>query len=162
MYRISFTGYRPEKLPFFGEDDPMCIDLKQRLSEQIGKLINDGADEFYTGMALGVDTWAAEAVLEHKKAHPEIKLIAVLPCPEQADNWTAADKVRYGTILEQCDKTMTISPHYDKNCMLKRNRALVELCDVLVAVYDGKRGGTQYTVNFAKSNGKNTVIITPM
>lgn len=162
MYRISFTGYRPEKLPFFGEDDPMCIDLKQRLSEQIGKLINDGADEFYTGMALGVDTWAAEAVLEHKKTHPEIKLIAVLPCPEQADRWTDADKARYRSILERCDKTMMVSPRYDRDCMLKRNRALVELCDVLVAVYDGKRGGTRYTVNFAKKSGKITILIAPM
>lgn len=162
MYRISFTGYRPEKLPFFGEDDPMCVDLKQRLSEQIAKLIDDGADEFYTGMALGVDTWAAEAVLEQKKLRPSIKLIAVVPCPEQADRWSAADKARYKAILEQCDKIMTISPHYVKNCMLKRNRALVELCDLLVAVYDGKKGGTQYTVNFAKSSGKNIVLIEPM
>ncbi|MBD5130638.1 MAG: DUF1273 domain-containing protein [Ruminococcaceae bacterium] len=162
MYRISFTGYRPEKLPFFGEDDPMCVDLKERLSEQIEKLINDGADEFYTGMALGVDTWAAEAVLEHKKAHPGIKLTAVIPCPEQSDKWTDEDKARYRSILERCDRTMTISPHYTKDCMLKRNRALVELCDVLVAVYDGKRGGTQYTVNFAKKSGKSTVLIAPM
>ncbi len=162
MYRISFTGYRPEKLPFFGEDDPMCVDLKQRLSKQIGRLINDGADEFYTGMALGVDTWAAESVLEHKKTHPDIKLIAVLPCPEQTDRWTSADKARYKTILGQCDRTMMISPHYDKNCMLRRNRALVELCDVLIAVYDGKRGGTQYTVNFAKNSGKITIVIPPI
>lgn len=162
MYRISFTGYRPEKLPFFGEDDPMCIDLKQRLSEQIGKLINDGADEFYTGMALGVDTWAAEAVLEHKKSHPEIKLIAAVPCPEQPNKWNAADKARYRAILGQCDKILTISQHYTRDCMLKRNRALVELCDVLVAVYDGQKGGTGYTVNFAKSSGKNIVLIPPM
>jgi len=145
MYRISFTGYRPEKLPFFGEDDPMCVDLKQRLSEQIGTLIN--------GRALSdLFAWA----------HPDIKLIAVLPCPEQTNRWTSADKARYKTILGQCDRTMMISPHYDKNCMLRRNRALVELCDVLIAVYDGKRGGTQYTVNFAKNSGKITIVIPPM
>ncbi len=162
MYRISFTGYRPEKLPFFGEDDPLCVDLKERLSDKIGKLIADGADEFYTGMALGVDTWAAEAVLEHKRLHPEIKLIAVVPCPEQAKKWSAADKERYRFILGNCDKIMTISRSYTKECMLKRNRALVELCDVLVAVFDGKNGGTQYTVNLAKSKGKNVLLIPPM
>ena len=71
MYRVSFTGYRPEKLPFFGEDDPLCIDMKKRLSVQIQSLIADGADEFYSGMALGVDTWAAEIVLELKKLYPK-------------------------------------------------------------------------------------------
>lgn len=162
MYRISFTGYRPEKLPFFSEDDPMCVDLKERLSEQIGKFIADGADEFYTGMALGVDTWAAEAVLEHKRAHPEIKLIAVVPCPQQSNKWRAADKERYRSILKRCDKVMTVSPKYTRDCMLKRNRALVELCDVLLAIYDGKKGGTEYTVNFANSKGKKVVLVPPM
>lgn len=162
MYRVSFTGYRPEKFPFFGEDDPMCIDLKKRLSEQIGTLINDGADEFYSGMALGLDTWAAEIVLESKKTNPQIRLIAVLPCPEQADRWMDEDKARYKAILDKCDKTLTISPHYNKECMLKRNRALVELCDVLIAVYDGKKGGTQYTVNCAKKCGKKIILIPPM
>lgn len=162
MYRISFTGYRPEKLPFFGEDDPMCVDLKQRLSEQIEKLIDDGADEFYTGMALGVDIWAAEAVLEHKKTHPKIKLVAAVPCPEQPNKWSTADRERYHAILGQCDKVLTISPSYTRDCMHKRNRALVELCDVLVAVYDGKKGGTQYTVDFAKSREKRVLVIPPM
>ncbi len=162
MYRISFTGYRPEKLPFFGEDDPMCVDLTERISNQIGRLIADGANEFYTGMALGVDTWAAEAVLEHRKSHPEIKLIAVIPCPEQPSKWNSADRKRYRTILEKCDRTLTISPFYTRDCMHKRNRALVELCDVLIAVYDGKKGGTQYTVDFAKSRGKRVLVIPPM
>lgn len=162
MYRVSFTGYRPEKLPFFGEDDPMCADLKQRLSERIGKLIADGAEEFYTGMALGVDTWAAEAVLEQKKLRPSIKLIAAVPCPEQSSRWSAEDKARYQAILAQCDKVMTISPHYTRDCMYKRNRALVDMCDVLVAVYDGKKGGTQYTVNYAQSKGRRVITEPPM
>lgn len=162
MYRVSFTGYRPEKLIFFGEDDPMCVDLKERLSRQIDSLMAQGADEFYTGMALGVDTWAAEAVLEKKIPHPEIKLVAVIPCPEQDARWSDEQRRRYRDILRRCDKIIPISPRYSKDCMLKRNRALVELCDVLVAVYDGKPGGTQYTVNYAKKTGRKTVIVPPV
>lgn len=162
MYRVSFTGYRPEKLPFFGEDDPMCVDLKERLSTQVGKLIADGANEFYSGMALGVDMWAAEAVLEQKKAHPDIRLIAVIPCPEQSDNWSTENKTRYQDILARCDRVMAVSPHYNKYCMYKRNRALVDMCDVLVAVYDGKKGGTQYTVDYAESKGRMVITELPI
>ncbi|MCH5206510.1 MAG: DUF1273 family protein [Oscillospiraceae bacterium] len=162
MYRISFTGYRDEKLPFFGEDDPMCVELKQRLSDWIKKLADEGAGEFYSGMALGVDTWAAEAVLELKESRPEIKLIAVIPCPEQDERWSAANRQRYREILERCDKVMTVSPNYHKGCMQKRNRALVEMCDVLLAVYDGKPGGTQFTVNFAQKKGKKVIVVEPM
>ena len=162
MYRVSFTGYRPEKLPFFSEDDPMCIDLKSKLTGQIKKLIEDGADEFFTGMARGVDTWAAEAVLELKAEYPDIKLTAVIPCPEQADKWSREDRERYRGLLEACDKKLVTSPHFVRGCMQKRNRALVDACDVLIAVFDGQSGGTEFTVNYARTKGRKTLIIPPM
>ena len=161
MYRVSFTGYRPEKLPFRGEDDPRCVKLKKRLTEQIEKLIKDGADEFFSGMARGIDMWAAEAVLALKSAYPNIKLTAVIPCPEQADKWDAADRERYRDILARCDKKLTTSPRYTSGCMQTRNRALVDMCDILIAVFDGKPGGTANTVNYAKSKGRSTIVIVP-
>lgn len=162
MYRVSFTGYRPEKLPFFGEDDPLCIDLKERIFRKAEELAGDGADEFYSGMALGVDMWSAEAVLRLKEKRPNIKLIAVIPCPEQDKKWSAADKRRYRNILEQANQRLMISPEYSASCMHKRDRALVDLCDILVAVYDGKAGGTKYTVDYAKSRGRDMVLIPPV
>lgn len=162
MYKVSFTGYRPEKLPFYSEDDPLCLELKARLNKEIKRLILDGAGEFHTGMAQGVDIWAAEEVLKLREEFTEIKLNAVIPCPEQADRWSDESRARYQRILRQCDKRITISPHYDKNCMKKRNYALVDLCDILVAVFDGKKGGTMQTVNYAKSKGRVTVVLSPV
>ena len=109
MYKVSFTGYRPQKLPFFGEDDPMCVDLKQRISRQIEKLADSGAGEFFTGMAMGVDMWCAEAVLALKSSRPEIKLTAVLPCRGQESKWSAAEQRRYREILSRCDKVLCLS-----------------------------------------------------
>lgn len=162
MYKVSFTGYRPQKLPFFSEDDPMCVDLKLRLRQQIEKLIDSGAGEFFTGMALGVDIWCAEEVLELKKLHPEIRLTAVIPCRGQESKWSGEEQQRYREILRQCDKVLCLSESYTKDCMLKRNRALVELCDLLIAVYDGKPGGTKHTVDHAAKLGRKTIIISPM
>lgn len=162
MYRVSFTGYRPEKLPFFGEDDPLCKKLKQRLFAQVELLIKDGADEFCSGMALGVDMWAAEIVLKLKKLYPQIHLTAVIPCPEQAERWSREHKARYQNILDHCDKRIMVSPAYTKGCMLKRNKALVEMCDVLVAVFDGKSGGTKQTLELAKAKGKKTILLSPV
>lgn len=162
MFRVSFTGYRPEKLPFFGEDDPLCAELKKRLFTRIEALVEDGAEEFCSGMARGVDTWAAEAVLELKRSRPEIRLTAVVPCPEQAEKWGREQSERYNAILAKCDKTITVSPSYTKSCMEKRNKALVDLCDLLIAVYDGKPGGTMQTVNYAKSKNRRVIIINPI
>ncbi len=162
MYRVSFTGYRPSKLNFFGEDDPMCVDLKQRLMDKITYLADSGTAEFCTGMALGVDMWCAEAVLELKKKRSGIKLTAVIPCREQDAKWSEADRERYRAVLSGCDKVICISESYTRDCMHKRNRALVELCDILLAVYDGKSGGTKYTVDYAAKLGRKTIIVPPM
>lgn len=104
MYRVSFTGYRPQKLPFFSEEDPMCVDLKNRIYRQVEKLYEHGADDFYTGMALGVDMWCAEAVLRLREIHPEVRLNAVIPCRGQESRWSAREQQRYQKILAQCSK----------------------------------------------------------
>ena len=162
MYRVSFTGYRPVKLPFFGEDDPLCQELKQRIEKQIQELAVAGAKEFFTGMAQGVDTWCAEAVLDLKKQYDDISLTAIIPCREQPDKWTAAQQQRYRQILDQCKKTICVSETYTKDCMHRRNRALVDICDILIAVYDGQSGGTYYTIEYAKKRHKKTIIIPPL
>ncbi len=162
MYSVSFTGHRPEKLPFFSEDDPMLIDLKERLKVQIEKLINDGADFFYSGMARGTDIWCAQIVLELKNKYPYIKLSAVIPCRTQTDKWDEKSIAVYNNILGECFKTIYISENYTKSCMLKRDRALADLCDVLVAVYDGTKGGTKYTIDYAKKLNKKVIIVPPM
>lgn len=162
MFRVSFTGHRPEKLPFFSEEDPLCVELKEKLEKTVRKLIADGAYAFYSGMALGVDMWAAELVLELKKEFPDITLTAVVPCPEQADKWSLEHRERYQGILERCDKVITTSPHYVKGCMMKRNKALVDLCDIIIAVFDGSKGGTMNTVNYAKSKKKKIEMLTPI
>ncbi|MCH5207289.1 MAG: DUF1273 family protein [Oscillospiraceae bacterium] len=162
MYSVSFTGHRPEKLPYFSEDDPMFIDMKQRLKAQIEKLIDEGADGFFSGMARGVDIWSAEIIIELKSKYPGLKLTAVIPCRTQTSNWDEDSVIRYNNILKQCDKAIYISDEYNKTCMLKRDRALVDMCDVLVAVFDGTKGGTKYTVDYAEKKHKKIIVIPPM
>ena len=162
MLKISFTGYRPEKCPYFSEDDPMCVDLKERLKNTIEKYILGGAEEFYTGMARGVDTWSAEAVLELKQNYPDIRLNAVIPFNGQESSWDIEDKLRYRKILGLCDSSVTTCPVYMKGCMMIRNRYLVDNCDVLIAVYDGKPGGTRYTVEYARQCEKKIEILSLM
>lgn len=162
MYKVSFTGYRPQKLPFSCEDDPLCVELKERLRREIKNLIEHGAGEFFSGMALGVDMWAAEIVLKLKKDYPQIRLTAVIPCRGQESRWNPSDRQRYENIIKQCSKVIYISQEYTPDCMKRRNKALVELCDILIAVYDGKPGGTKFTVEYAKKLYKKTIVIPPV
>ena len=64
----SFTGHRPQKFPWrYNESDPACVALKETLADQITQLYETGYTEFLTGMALGVDLWAAQIVLDLRR-----------------------------------------------------------------------------------------------
>lgn len=60
----AFTGHRPKKFPWgYNEAGKRCFALKQALAEQIAKLVEAGYTDFLSGMAEGIDTWAALAIL---------------------------------------------------------------------------------------------------
>ena len=110
----GFTGHRPQRFPWrFHETAPACAALKAALKEQVLLLTRSGTTDFYSGMALGVDTWAAEAVLELRGKYPSIKLHCVLPCKNQDAKWNAAAKETYQTILAQADSIQYVSQFYN-------------------------------------------------
>ena len=99
-----FTGHRPDKLPWGDwEKAPACQDLKRRLNQAVESAYAHGCRHFICGMARGADFYFAEAVLALRERHSEVTLEAAIPCPTQADSWSAAQRERYRRILEQCD-----------------------------------------------------------
>lgn len=44
--------------------------------------------------------------------------------------------------------------YYYKAAPLERNKEIVNRCDVLVAIWDGKSKGTKFTIDYAKKIGK--------
>jgi len=159
----AFTGHRPKKLPWkYDETDTRCIALKKALTEQIVKLVATGYTDFFSGMAEGADIWAALVVLALKKENPTLKLHCILPCEGQADKWSASARELYFSILEQADFVVYVSREYKKDCILKRNRYLVDHAACLLAIYDGEwRGGTAMTVRYAKKLGRKIIILNP-
>lgn len=159
----AFTGHRPKKFPWRdNEADARCDALKKALAEQIVGLVDAGYTDFFSGMAEGVDTWAALAVLALKEENPVLKLHCVLPCEGQADRWSSSSRELYFSILEQADSLVYVSREYSKDCMLKRNRYLVDHAACLLAVYNGEwRGGTAMTVRYARKLGREIVVLEP-
>lgn len=149
-----FTGHRPEKLPWRDDEDaPACLALKARIARALEELYRRGYRHFITGMAKGADLYFAEAVLALRGRCPDVVLEAAVPCASQADRWTAAEQARYRAILDQCDLESLIQQHYDRFCMFRRNRYMVEHSSLLLAVYDGSKGGTRYTIGYAVDCG---------
>ena len=162
MKTCAFTGHRPQNLPF-GFNEERCIDLKKTLREQIINLIeNEGVTHFISGMAIGVDMYAAEIVLGLKASYPGITLESAIPCESQAAKWSEALRDRYFDIASKCDKETLIQTHYSPDCMDKRNRYMVDQADVLIAVWDGSPSGTGKTVRYAHQQGKSVTVIDPV
>ncbi len=159
----AFTGHRPQNLPFgFNESDERCQTLKKLLRYAIEKLITEkGVTLFVSGMALGVDIYAAEIVLEMKKKYPNVKLEAAIPCETQAVKWREKDRDRYFRLVEQCDTETLLQTKYTADCMQKRNEYMANKADYLIAVWDGKPSGTGKTVKYAESIGKTVIRISP-
>lgn len=161
QYTACFTGHRPQSLPCgFDEIHPACLKIKHQLRRLIVGLIEKkNVTCFISGVAIGVDTWAAEIVLELKAEYPDITLEAAVPCRSQADRWNKSARERYNRLVLLCDKVTLISEQYTADCMMKRNRYMVDNSNYLVAVWNGKPSGTGNTVNYAVEKGKEVYYI---
>ena len=160
----AFTGHRPRKFPWkYDEADSRCVALKAVLAEQIAALVDAGFTQFLSGMAEATDTWSALSVLDLRENDPAIKLHCILPCKEQADKWSVSSRDLYHSILDRADSIIYVSRAYHKNCMLDRNRFLVDHAAALLAVYNGeRRGGPAATMRYAQTMGREIIVIDPL
>ncbi len=153
LHRVCFTGHRPEKLTIPEEK------IKTFLDKQIQKAITDGYITFLSGMARGVDIWAAETVLKMKNEGNPIHLICCIPYDNFETRWSAAWQRQYTEILKNADIVTYTSHHYYNGCLQVRNQFMVDRAARLIAVYNGEPGGTRNTIEYAKRRGLEIVTL---
>ncbi|HHV50172.1 MAG TPA: SLOG family protein [Candidatus Avimonas sp.] len=155
------SGHRPEKLPFGWRDEAAYSKLKNAIRLEIIKAAESGYRNFISGMALGVDTWAAEEVVNLREQGFDVRLIAALPCPEQDSRWPKDARERFKNLLAKADGVYVISDRYTPFCMGARNLWMVEHSSLLIAVFNGRQSGTYNTIFHAECFGLNIVVINP-
>jgi uncharacterized phage-like protein YoqJ len=138
------------------------VDLKRRLDKALCRAYDRGYRHFVCGMARGCDLYFAEAVLALREQRPGVTLEGARPCETQADAWPEDERRRYQAILDQCDFETLVQHHYDRFCMMRRNRYLVDRTARMIAVYDGMpKGGTAQTLSYALRKGLEIDILKP-
>lgn len=160
---VCFTGHRSQKLPWgFNEQDERCVRMKAALKAEIIRTLEEGYRTFFCGMALGFDMICAETVLELKEQYDGITLIGALPCWTQSKKWIEKEQRRYDALLHRLDGVRCIHEEYNgPECMLERNRYMVDNSSVLIALFNGRVGGTKFTVDYAYKKGLEVRIIEP-
>lgn len=141
-----FTGHRPEKLLSTESE------LRAALRCEISAAIADGYTTFISGMARGVDVYAAEEVLLTSERDPSIRLICAYPYPDCCEHFASVWRERCRAISRRADLRVDVSGEYSSACYQRRNEWMVERSSRLIAVYDGSHGGTYNTIVSAMRN----------
>ncbi|MFZ2152043.1 MAG: SLOG family protein [Minisyncoccia bacterium] len=135
---IAITGHRPQKL------------LAPNVERTTRGILHWAFQTMkptwvISGMALGVDQWAAEEAMLL-----DIPVLAAIPCLEQEKFWGPRAKETYHTLLAKAKaKEFVTQGPYTKGCMQQRNQWMVDRAQALVAVFDGTAGGTANCVRYA-------------
>lgn len=141
-----FTGHR--EIPTADYDAVI-----EALERTVRELVSSGMVYFGVGGARGFDMLAASTVLSLRRTFPQIRLIIVEPCAEHEKKWPAADRILYEDIRRRADKVVTLQASYTDDCMLRRNRHLVDHSSVCVCYLTHYGTGTGYTVQYAEKRG---------
>ncbi|WP_141400996.1 SLOG family protein [Lacrimispora amygdalina] len=156
---VSVTGHRPNKLFGYDMTDERYIIIKNNLKKL---LIEKHCTTAVTGMALGIDQLFAEAVLELKEEGNPIKLLTAIPCKNHPCKWPKLSQEHYQDILKEADHMVLVSDSaYEPSLMQIRNEYMVNISNVVIAVWDGSRGGTGNCVEYAKKVNRPVIVINP-
>lgn len=160
-FRVCFTGHRTRDINAgsWSEETPEVAFVKAELARAVRLLAARGATEFRSGMALGVDTWGAEAVLS-----AGLSLVGVVPFRGQERLWPSQAQARYHGLLARCSSVAVVSEAASLDAFKARNCAMVDASEVVVAVWrsDKTFGGTVHCVQYAQSKGHPVLRIDPV
>lgn len=153
LHRCCFTGHRPEKLK------TSEIEIKKGLARAIEDALAAGKRTFITGMARGTDIYAGELVLQYRETEPSIHLICAIPYPDFEKRWSDHWQERYNVIIQRADLIKVVCPSFNMDSYQIRNKWMVDRSSLLIAVFNGERGGTKNTIDYAKTQNVEIVMI---
>lgn len=117
-------------------------------------------------MALGFDIICAETLLgikkKKRKKYSDIEIIGAIPCKNQDCKWNPKDRKRYRKVLSELDYVhCKYETYIGAKCMYERNKYMVDNSSLLIALYDGTKGGTKWTIRYAFIKDLDVIIIKP-
>lgn len=146
---ISATGHRPDKLGGYNID--AFFSLVDVASEW---LTQEKPEKVVVGMALGWDQAVMQAALDCKVP----QTTCCIPFRGYEMMWPKQSQDYYWSLIRQATSSVVIcSGGYEAWKMQERNKAMVDMCDIILAMFDGSSGGTANCLKYAQKQGKTVI-----
>jgi uncharacterized phage-like protein YoqJ len=188
---ISFTGHRPDKLGGYDWNTSLNQQIMCDITEEVDNIIDSHrlTNDFHVicGGALGTDQMAFHVCNKLKIYYDNLTTEIAVPYKNQPNVWKdSSDIERYNLQLSQADNITYVDKleRYKVTCMIngednnkhrvflpediydirklqKRNEYMADNADIVIAVYNGSRGGTNNMINYARKMHKEIVVINP-
>lgn len=154
LKRLAITGYKQHELGIFDDKNPGIRFIKKALENHLRVLIDEGLEWVIISGQLGVETWAAEVMLDLKEEYPELKYAVLTPFLDQEKRWNEAKQEKYQMILEMADfhRSLTNRPYEAPWQFIEKNKFFLRNSDGMLIVYDEEMDGSpKFTKKEAES-----------
>nr|WP_312579630.1 SLOG family protein [Sedimentibacter sp.] len=137
-------------------DNHYYIELKSKLKERfLYMVVQLHVLHFMSGVNIGVEQCAVEALLELKKEYHNIIIECVLPYETLSSNWTELQRDRYFSIMKKIDKETLLQCHYTNDCIVKRNKYMVDKSKFIIKIHDNnEKSGIDNLISRTKNTKK--------
>lgn len=154
MTVVSFSGHRPDKLGGYKIPNPVFRSVCEKIEIALQDIKPNKA---ISGMALGVDQWAASICIKLG-----IPFVAAVPFKSQESKWPKESQKIYNLILSKASEVVIVCDgEYSSHKLQIRNEWMVDNCNKLIAVYNGTPGGTKNCVEYANKVNREIYRIIP-
>ena len=116
--------------------------MKTELAQQIMVLRQGGVSQFLVACDCGAGLYAAKIINGLRTTDRDLMLLCYTPHEEQATKWAPYLRERYFTMLEKCTLISTVCEVGAPDAQLRAYRQIIDLADVVLAVYDRERPPT--------------------
>lgn len=174
---VCFTGHRPNKMNnCYSLTDEQSKYISRKLEPVLVNLIEkEGIERFISGGAIGIDQiafWTVQGL--KKKCCPNILNIVAVPFKNQPIKWSDKETLLwYKKMLDTADEVIYVDElplygvegvsigEYHVAKIQKRNEYMVDKSRIVVAAWDGTKGGTSNCCRYVRKVGKTLYILRP-
>ncbi|MFD1849856.1 SLOG family protein [Oceanobacillus bengalensis] len=152
MKILHVTGYKPNEMGIFKEDDPRVTIIKAAIQKQLIGFIEEGLEWVIVSGQKGVELWTVEIVLDLKDIY-DINIAIFPPFENQESRWSDPLKEKYQELTFVVDfyKPLYQGDYKGPYQFRAKNMWFVEKSDASLMLMDEEfPGSNKYFYEYAK------------